>query len=145
MAIVGGCACGAVRYAIEAEPVVTRVCWCRACQFTGGGNTPVNAVFKTEDVKITGALADFASQADSGNQVHRRFCPTCGTPVTVQSDARPQYLGVRAGTMDDPNAVKPDMTIWVSQAPRLARIDDTIPRYERQPPPPGAAAKSSSK
>ncbi|MBM3543579.1 MAG: GFA family protein [Alphaproteobacteria bacterium] len=137
MTITGGCACGKVRYTIEGEPVVTRVCWCRACQFTGGGNTPVNAVFKTEDVKIEGALADFVSEADSGNQVHRRFCPTCGTPVTVQSEARPQYLGVRAGTMDDPSAVKPDMTIWISAAPPWAIFDDTIPCYEHGLPPPG--------
>ena len=80
MAITGGCACGAVRYAIEAEPVVTRVCWCRACQFTGGGNTPVNAVFKTEDVQIEGALADFTSQADSGNRVHRRSARNAARP-----------------------------------------------------------------
>ena len=69
--------------------------------------------------------------------MHRRFCPKCGTPFTVQSDARLQYLGVRAGSMDDPSSVKPDMTIWVSEAPRFAGIDDTIPRYDAQPPPPG--------
>ena len=29
MEITGGCLCRAVRYSISAEPVVTRVCWCR--------------------------------------------------------------------------------------------------------------------
>ena len=142
MAITGGCLCGAVRYRIEAEPVVTRICWCRACQFTGGGSATVNAIFKTEDVRIEGALADFASQADSGNTMHRRFCPSCGTPVTIQSDARPQYLGVRAGTMDDPDSVWPNITIWTSAAPRWASFDARNARYECQPPPPAAAPKS---
>lgn len=139
MAITGGCICGAVRYRIEGEPVVTRICWCRACQFSGGGSATVNAIFKTDDVRIEGALADFVSEADSGNRMHRRFCPACGTPVTIQSDGRPHYLGVRAGTMDEPSAVKPDMICWTSEAPRWARFDESIPRYERQPPAPGAA------
>jgi hypothetical protein len=93
-------------------------------------------------VKIDGALTDFPGLADSGNTMHRRFCPACGTPVTIQSDARPQFLGVRAGTMDDSGAVKPEMTIWVSEAPPWAIIDDIIPRYDAQPPPPGAQRKS---
>ncbi len=63
MTITGGCACSAVRYAIEAEPVVTRVCWCRACQFTGGGNTPVNATFKTEDVQHRGRARRFRERS----------------------------------------------------------------------------------
>ena len=84
--------------------------------------------------------SDFVSRADSGNTMHRRFCPSCGTPVTIQSDARANYLGVRAGTMDDPSAVKPDMTIWTSAAPSWAVFDDTIPSYDQGPPPPRARA-----
>jgi hypothetical protein len=142
MAITGGCVCGRVRYRIDAKPAVTRICWCRACQFTGGGSATVNAIFKTQDVEIDGELVDYVSVAASGNTMHRRFCPSCGTPVTIQSDARPNYLGVRVGTMDDPSAVKPDMTIWTSEAPAWAIFDDTIPSYDQGPPPPGAKSKS---
>ena len=30
--VVGGCLCGGVRYASEAEPVLTALCHCRHCQ-----------------------------------------------------------------------------------------------------------------
>ena len=33
MTISGGRLCGAVRYTTLAEPIITRLCWCRVCQF----------------------------------------------------------------------------------------------------------------
>ena len=35
--ITGGCACGAIRYEVTAEPIVTFNCHCRDCQKTTGG------------------------------------------------------------------------------------------------------------
>lgn len=37
--ITGGCACGAIRYEVTAEPIVTFNCHCRDCQKTTGGAT----------------------------------------------------------------------------------------------------------
>jgi hypothetical protein len=136
MTITGGCLCGAVRYSIEAEPIAARTCWCRVCQFIGAGSATVNVVFPSKAVHIDGALVDFQSKADSGNVMHRRFCPKCGTHVAIQSDARPHLLTVRGGTLDDPGAAKPQLTIWTSMAPSWAPIDPRIPHNEKQPPPP---------
>ncbi len=47
----------------------------------------------------------------------RGFCPTCGTPVTSAAEARPHQIFVRIGTLDDPNLISPQITIWTSQAP----------------------------
>jgi hypothetical protein len=68
--------------------------------------------------------------------MHRKFCPECGTPVFTQSDARLRMIGVRAGTLDDPEIVKPQMTIWTSSAPSWAALDPNIPHDEKQSPPP---------
>ena len=77
----GGCACGAVRYQATREPITTRICLCRDCQRMTGGAGTVLAFFATETVAIEGELGDFATAADSGNIIHRRFCPKCGTPL----------------------------------------------------------------
>jgi len=123
MTITGGCRCGAVRYSVEAEPITARHCWCRDCQYIGAGSGTVNVFFRSEAVKVEGALSDYTSRAASGNQMHRQFCPTCGTPVFTQSDARRHMIGVRAGTLDDPEIRKPQMTIWTSSAASLSVLE----------------------
>jgi hypothetical protein len=64
-----------------------------------------------------------------------RFCPLCGTHLLVTSQRRPHFTAVRVGTLDDPNAVSPESTIWTSMAPTWAAIDAKLPRLDGQPPP----------
>jgi hypothetical protein len=52
--ITGGCLCGAVRYESTAEPITTRMCWCRFCQHIAAGNAAVSVCFLTARMKITG-------------------------------------------------------------------------------------------
>ncbi|HEX9474986.1 MAG TPA: GFA family protein [Steroidobacteraceae bacterium] len=136
MSIQGGCLCRAVRYESTADPKMTRVCWCRVCQYVGAGNGTVNVFFPADTLNVRGETRSYRSVADSGNVMHRRFCLQCGTPLFTASEARPHLIGVRAGTLDDPNLVQPALTIWTASAPRWACIAPSIPRVERQPPPP---------
>ena len=134
--IEGGCLCGAVRYHATAEPITTRICWCRLCQYMATGNASVNVSFPAEAVVITGETADYASTADSGNRMHRRFCPKCGTHLFSQAEARPHLITIRAGTLDNPEIARPEITIWTSMAPSWACIDEGLPTHETQAPPP---------
>lgn len=135
MNISGGCLCGAVRYRSTASPITTRVCWCRVCQYIGAGSGTVNTCFRTETFSVEGELRDYRSIAESGNIMHRRFCPTCGTHLFSEAESRPHLVFVRVGTLDDPEAVRPAMTIWTSAAPEWACFDEKLPKVERQPPP----------
>ena len=135
MTIKGRCLCGAVSWESAETPIVTRVCWCRECQFLGAGSGTVNACFRTASFKVTGKTKDYRSVADSGNLMHRRFCPACGTPLFSEADVRPHLIFVRVGTFDDPNLAKPAMNIWTSCAPQWASIDPELPHVEKQPPP----------
>lgn len=137
MEITGGCLCGAVRYRITAAPITTRVCWCRLCQYIGAGSATVNACFPSDAIAIEGEVKDYRSVADSGNVMHRRFCPACGTHLFSAAEARPHLIYVRCGTLDDPEIAKPEVTIWTSSAPSWACIDDSIPRLDGQAPPAG--------
>jgi len=134
--IAGGCLCGAVRFRSAAPPLATRYCWCRDCQRFAAGNATVNVIFPSEAVVVEGETAAYESLADSGNRMRRRFCPTCGSPLFSQSEARPHWIIVRAGALDDPNLAEPSGSIWVTSAPRWACVDPDLEQVERQPAPP---------
>ena len=136
MTITGGCLCKAVRYRATEGPILARACWCRACQYIGAGSSTVNAMFKTDAVAIDGELREYVTVADSGNVMHWKFCPICGTHVLATSERRPHLTVIRVGTLDDPEQGKPGATIWTSAAPSWAPIDGTLPREEKQPVPP---------
>jgi hypothetical protein len=133
--ITGGCLCKAVRYRITAMPIVTRLCWCRVCQYIAAGNATVNGCCPSNAITIEGELRDYRSVADSGNVMHRRFCPVCGTHLFSEAESRPHLIFVRVGTLDDVEIAKPAMTIWTSRAPSWACIDTAMPRVPQQPPP----------
>ncbi|MEJ0040545.1 MAG: GFA family protein [Gammaproteobacteria bacterium] len=135
MEVTGGCLCKQVRYRITAAPIVTRFCWCRLCQYLGSGNSTVNVCFPSSAITIEGEMKDYRSVADSGNAMHRRFCPNCGTALFSEAEIRPHLIFVRAGTLDDPEIAKPAAAVWTSQAPTWACFDESLPKIERQPPP----------
>jgi hypothetical protein len=137
MTITGGCLCKAVRYEIAAEPIATRVCWCRVCQYFGLGGPTVSTAFPRSAITVSGDPKDYSSVADSGSVMHRRFCADCGTHLFSEAESRPHLTFVRAGTLDDPELARPIATIWTASAPSWACIDQSLPRVEGQPPPVG--------
>jgi hypothetical protein len=87
-------------------------------------------------VSVSGETRDFESVADSGSHMHRRFCPKCGTHLFSEAEARPHLTFVRAGSLDDPDIVRPEATIWTASAPGWACVDADMPQWQGQPPPP---------
>ena len=77
----GGCACGAVRYEIAAEPIRGFYCQCRDCQRdTGSGHSAV-AVFPSAALRLIGEASENLRNADSGAQKRKGFCAKCGSPL----------------------------------------------------------------
>jgi hypothetical protein len=135
MEITGGCLCGKVRYRVSAAPYVMRVCWCRVCQYLGAGDHTVNLAFPSNAIRIEGTLSDYRSVADSGRVMHRRFCPSCGTHLFSEAEARPHLIIVRAGSLDDREIAKPDANIWTASAPSWACVNASLTEFKGQPPP----------
>ncbi|MDR2857398.1 MAG: GFA family protein [Novosphingobium sp.] len=136
MSYTGRCACGQVTVAVAGEPVTTRQCWCRQCRQIASGGPTHNAMFRTENVTITGEVKPHRYAAASGNEILQWFCPSCGSHVFAQSSARPHFRTIRFGIFDEPHGLKPRMAIWTDDAPAWAVIDPTLERHPRQPPAP---------
>lgn len=139
----GRCACGAVTLAISGEAIATRQCWCRQCQQIAAGGPTHNAIFKADDVVVTGALAASEWPAASGNTLTFSFCPACGTQIYGQSSARPHLKTVRFGAIDEPHGLKPEVVIWTDEAPAWAVIDPALERWPQQPPAPAPSSTPS--
>ena len=81
-AFTGGCACGAIRYEISAEPIFMVDCQCRDCQKRSGtGHSSYLTFAKRAEMTITGEAKEWRVAGDSGNEKIHSICPVCGTPV----------------------------------------------------------------
>jgi hypothetical protein len=133
----GGCACGAIRYECTAEPIMMFKCHCRDCQrVTGGGFAPAILVPQDAFRLTRGRLRYQFTSSASGGKHKRGFCPDCGSRMTGgESDERPSgFVGVTAGTLDDPSWFQPQMDIFVSDAQPWDQMDPAIPKFEQYPP-----------
>ncbi|HXD08161.1 MAG TPA: GFA family protein [Burkholderiaceae bacterium] len=131
----GRCLCGAVSFRLATEPLATRICWCRDCQHLAA-NGSVNLLVPAEGLSISGTLAEYTKTADSGNQVTRQFCPSCGAHLFAKSSARPQFRMLRAGNLDEPSSIRPSMNVWASSAPAWACLDTSLECVDQQAAPP---------
>jgi len=105
----GGCQCGAVRYAVYAEPYGHHICHCRMCQKAAGNLFAALVNVKIDDFELTrGEIATFNSSRD----VARGFCATCGTPLTLLDDGS-DHFNVTIGSFDDPAGLKPEIQIGI--------------------------------
>jgi hypothetical protein len=127
----GGCLCGQVRYRASAEPANVRICHCRSCQRATGGPCFARAVFLAELVERSGETIRWPTSP----RVDRLACARCGTPLFAEPKDPPARLAISLATLDDPDALVPDMHIWVSEKRAWVPIDDGLPQFERGAPP----------
>ncbi len=71
---------------------------------------------------------------DSGSEVVRAFCPTCGSGVYVRNAAMPDMIFIRASALDDPDLFSPQMIVWASRAPTWDAVAPDVPSFPKSPP-----------
>ncbi len=105
----GGCLCGAARYEINLDGASTHACHCRDCQKQSGAPfilaTGVGAGQFRWIKKPSGAV-----QASEG--AVRRFCSTCGTPLTWELVKKAEWDSINTTTLDDTSGLTVDYEIF---------------------------------
>ena len=114
--LTGGCQCGAVRYALYAEPAAASICHCRMCQKAMGNLFSASAsVPRKEFAWTAGAPATW----QSSQIAERGFCQQCGTPLSFRYLTGEQ-ISVSTGSLDEPARAKPTAQIGIeSKVPWL--------------------------
>lgn len=134
----GGCLCGNIRYRVTSNPLGVAICHCKNCQKqTASDGSPIVWVSAEHLEFLRGKTKTIEIRGSSGNMQSRHFCENCGSPIMTQPHARPEIRTLKAGTIDDPNWLKPTAHIWVSSAPSYALLDDNLPKHPGNPPSPG--------
>lgn len=132
-AISGGCACGAIRYVCNGDPVAMLNCHCRDCQTSSGAPFASGIVVRVSDTEVSGSPGTYSVQGSSGGTTTRSFCTRCGTPLFTRGELVPDLMSIRFASLDDQTGFKPMVDIWTSSAPPWVRLSEDIPHYPRSP------------
>jgi hypothetical protein len=139
--VAGGCQCGAVRYALYAEPGAANICHCRMCQKAFGNFfAPFTGVRVGDFAWTRGAPAVYKSS----ELVERGFCRDCGTPLSFRY-LDVDRIGIAVGSLDDPARVTIAKQIGIeSRLPAFATLH-LVPELETRTFEPERASKLKSR
>ncbi|MGN6378344.1 MAG: GFA family protein [Gaiellales bacterium] len=126
----GGCSCGEIRYRLTSEPLVVHCCHCLNCQRQTGSAFVINVLIETDRVELlSGEPRPVDVPRDDGTAQKIYRCPTC--QIAVYSDyGRPDVRFVRAGTLDDPSQVTPDVHIFTRSKLPWITLPEPAPAFE---------------
>jgi hypothetical protein len=119
----GGCTCRQVRYRVTSRPMYVHCCHCRWCQRETGTAFALNAMIEADRVELTAGApepVDTPSASGKGQKIWR--CPTCRVALwSNYAGAGDKVRFVRVGTLDEPDAMPPDIHIFtMSRQPWIA-------------------------
>jgi hypothetical protein len=141
----GGCGCGHVRYRVRGEPIMVHNCHCHLCQRQTGSTSVVNVFTESENVELlSGELASHTVPGGSGNPHTIYRCKTCGTALWSHYPRFGSLMtGFRAGTLDDPGAVTPDVAIFTDFKMPWVTLPEGIPAFAEYYDPPATLPPES--
>jgi hypothetical protein len=126
----GGCSCGEIRYRLTSEPLFVHCCHCRNCQRQTGSAFVVNLLVEADRVDVlTGEPEPVDVARDDGSMQTIYRCPRCQVAV-FSVYTHPGFRFVRAGTLDHPVDVRPDVHIYTRSKAAWVVIPEDVPAFE---------------
>lgn len=127
----GGCSCGQVRYRLTAEPLFVHCCHCLNCQRQTGSAFVINVLIEADRVELLEGepqRVDVPREGDLPPQWIFR-CSACQVAVySVYSG--PAVRFVRAGTLDEPASVEPDVHIFTRSKLPWVALPEGVPAFD---------------
>ena len=129
----GRCACGDVRFRMNAKPMIVHACHCTECQRLSGGAFAVNALIESEQVELLAGKPEPVPVAGTSGKPQTIFrCPRCRVALwSHYPGGGPKISFIRVGTLDQPARLTPDIHIytstrlpWLVLPPGMAAVDE---------------------
>lgn len=131
----GGCLCGGVQYEIFGELGSIQVCHCQQCRKAQGTAFATNIPVKSENFNIiqgTELLKEFESPTTQGK--FRVFCSNCGSPIISRLASLPEYVRVRAGSINEAIPSGIAFHAFVAHKANWWPITDDLPQHNEFAP-----------
>jgi hypothetical protein len=126
----GGCACGSVRYRLASDPLFVHCCHCLSCQRQTGSAFVINLLIEADRVELlAGEPQGVDVPRDSGSPQRIFRCPDCQVAL-YSVYGWPELLYVRAGTLDGPRRVQPDVHIFTRSKVDWVELPAGVPAFE---------------
>ena len=130
----GGCLCRKVRYKFDREKIVSAGhCHCKDCQKVTGSGKATIIFIPTESLMINDKYKIYSVVGTDGTNVHRGFCPSCGSPIISYVTEQPNLRFIKAGSLDDSTWVKTESSFWSTSACEWDPIDLNLPSFPYNP------------
>ena len=125
----GGCTCRHVRYRMTSKPLFVNCCHCRWCQRETGAAFALNAMIEAARVELLAGEPEMVltpSQSGKGQKIWR--CPKCRIAVwSNYAGAGDAVRFVRVGTLDNPDALPPDIHIFTASKQPWVQLPEGTP------------------
>ena len=131
--LTGQCLCGDVTYAADGDIAMQANCHCTDCRQSSGSAFATLVFMSKDDVKITGDVKSFDHVVDSGGTLTKTFCPKCGSQLFTANKSRPNSIGIRAGTLNEHEEVKPQFNVYAGSKMECTHLDPDIPAFDKMP------------
>lgn len=82
----------------------------------------------------TGTTRPIAGIGPSGVESRHHTCPVCTTRLWSENDARPGFVVLRIGTLDETSMVEPRAHIWVQSKQRWLDLPADVPQFAQMEP-----------
>jgi hypothetical protein len=132
--LTGGCTCQAVRFQVNAMPLLVYACHCTECQRWSGSAFSLSMPVAASCFRLTrGTPKPYRRTGASGVESTYWFCGNCGGRAYGQTDNRPEIAVVRAGTLDDTSWLRPTAHVYLRSAQAWERIPNNAECFEVTP------------
>ncbi len=123
----GHCLCRNIRYAFDGPPLWVAHCHCESCRRqTSSMLATFVGVARDRLTYLSGEPARY----ESSPGVLRTFCPSCGSPIAFESEAKhPGEVHLYHGTLADPSAYQPTAHVHTDEQVSWFEVHDDLPRF----------------
>jgi hypothetical protein len=119
-----------VRYRLESEPMFVHCCHCLNCQRQTGSAFVINLLIEADRFELLeGDLQPVDVPRDDGSMQRIYRCPRCQVAVFSEY-GRPEVRFVRAGTLDEPGSISPDVHIYTRSKVPWVVLPDSVPAFD---------------